>query len=659
MENNKILGTEKIGKLIRKFSVPCIFSLLISALYNIVDQVFIGNSELGYLGNAATSVVFPITIISFAFAWCFGDGAVALMSIRQGQRDEKGISKIIGNALIMNILAGALFMIVSFALMTSLLNLFGASEASLPLAEEYFTIILWAAIPSMMGGVLSNIIRADGSPKFSMVVTVAGALINIILDPVFIYGFGWGVAGAAYATIIGQIVSFALGAFYIFVKARTFRLALDSFKLDLKTCWQFTKLGISTFITQMSIVATALVGNMMLAKWGAESVYGIDIPIAVMGITMKVFTIVINIVVGLVVGAQPILGYNYGAGEYKRVKEAFRIVVIGAICVGLVSTVIFQLWPDVVINIFGAEDELYMEFARKMLRIFMMLITFTVTIKTISIFFQAVGEPVRSTVSSLMRDLICFVPLCLLLPNVMGIDGVLYAAPIADAIGMVVAGALAVQFYRRLGVENVKTADSANGILESRPGVIITIARQHGSAGKEIGRLVAERLKIPYYYKEMLAVAAEKSGLSEKYLDKINSREDGGLMRELYLGSAVSEYAIKAQREAITAIAAKGSCVIVGRAADWVLRKHKNVLRVFISAPESYRVAKLHEMYGDNAAEAKKSIKRSDKNRASYYNAVSGLTWGARENYDLCIDGSIGVAETAQIIADYAKGRGK
>lgn len=683
MENNKALGTERIGKLIRKFSVPCIFSLLVSALYNIVDQVFIGNSELGYLGNAATSVVFPITIISFAFAWCFGDGAVALMSIRQGQKDEKGISKIIGNALVMNVIAGAVFMILCFVLMEPLLNLFGASETSLPLAQEYFTIILWAAIPSMMGGVLSGVIRADGSPKFSMIVTVTGAVINIILDPVFIFGLNWGIAGAAYATIIGQIVSFLMGVAYLMWKSRTFKLKLTSFLLDMRTVWQFSKLGISTFITQMSIVATALVGNMMLAKWGAVSVYGVDIPIAVMGITMKVFTIVINIVVGLVVGAQPILGYNYGAGQYERVREAFRIVMIGAVCVGAVATVIFQIWPDAVINIFGASNDLYMEFARKMLRIFMALITFTVSIKTISIFFQAVGEPVRSTVSSLMRDLVCFVPLCLLLPNFFGIDGVLYAAPAADAIGMMVAGTLAVRFYRRLGEPakaSVRTADgvatastkvaavsaagavaasiaNGGGILDSRPGVIITIAREHGSAGKEIGRLVAEELGVPYYYKEVLAVAAKKSGMSEKYLDKMNRRDEEGLMRDLYLSSAVSEYAIKAQREAITAIAAKGSCVIVGRAADWVLRKNRNVLRVFISAPEEYRIAKLHEMYGDSAVEAKKSLRRSDKNRASYYEAVSGLKWGARENYDLCVDSSIGVAETAKVICEYAKGR--
>lgn len=655
MENNKALGSEKITKLIRKFAIPCIISLLISALYNIVDQIFIGNSKLGFLGNAATSIVFPITIISFAFAWCFGDGAVALMSIRQGQKDDKGVAKIIGNALTINIIASIIFIAFCLIFMDPLLHLFGASEASLPLAQSYFRIILYGSTASMMGGVLSNIIRADGSPAFSMVVTVLGAVINIILDPIFIFGLDWGIEGAAIATIIGQIASFVLGIYYIFFRARTFKLKLTDFKPELRTILQFTKLGISTFITQMSIVATSLVGNMMLAKWGAQSIYGADIPIAVMGIAMKVFTVVINIVVGLLVGAQPILGFNYGAEKYDRVKETFRIAMIGTITVGVIATIIFEFFPDLVIGIFGTQNELYMEFARKMFRVFLSLVTFTLSIKAISIFFQAVGEPKKATAASLMRDIVCFVPLCFIMPNIFGVDGILYAAPVADVIGIAIAGTLAVRFY--INLDKAKTANIAENaaIKKSHPGVIITISRQHGSAGKEIGKLVAEQLKIPYYYKELLAVTAKESGLSEGYLNELNARDDEGIMRELYLSSAPVEYAIKAQRQAIEEIAKHGSCVIVGRAADYVLRNNKKVLRVFISAPDKYRIKKLKEMYGDKPAEAKKSIKRSDANRASYYNAISGLEWGKRENYDLCLDSSIGNEETAKIIAEYAK----
>lgn len=275
----------------------------------------------------------------------------------------------------------------------------------------------------------------------------------------------------------------------------------------------------------MSIVATALVGNMMLAKWGVQSVYGADIPIAVMGIATKVFTIVINIVVGLLVGAQPILGYNYGAEKYDRVKETFRIAMIGTIAVGVISTIIFEFFPDLVIGVFGTQNDLYMEFARKLFRIFLSLIVFTLSIKAISIFFQAVGEPKKATAASLMRDIICFVPLCLILPSFFGIDGVLYAAPVADVVGIVVAGSLAIKFYKTLCAQPSTKAENGNLIQESHPGIIITISRQHGSAGKEIGKLVAERLKIPYYYKELIAVTAKESGLSEDYLNKLNTRD--------------------------------------------------------------------------------------------------------------------------------------
>lgn len=658
MQSNKILGTEKIGKLIRRFSIPCILSLVISALYNIVDQIFIGNSELGYLGNAATSVVFPITIVSFAFAWCFGDGAVALMSIRQGQKDDKGVSKIIGNSIVANVVAGVIYMVVCYLLMDPLLNLFGASEASLPYAKAYFAIVLAASIPAMMTGALTSVIRADGKPRFSMLVTVVGAIINVILDPIFIFGLNMGIEGAAVATIIAQIISFALGVYYVFFKARTFKLSLESFKFSWAVFWQFTKLGVSTFITQISIVVTALVTNIMLAHYGAQSIYGADIPIASMGITMKVLSIMLNIVIGLAVGAQPILGYNYGAGNYDRVKQTFRIIISGAVVVGLVSTLVFQLFPDLMINIFGAADALYMEFARKLFRIFLMAIVLTLVIKTIAIFFQSIGEPKRSVAASLTRDLVCFVPLCLILPIFMGVEGVLWAAPIADVIGIAVAGTLATKFYRGLGSNAAITAKSTFAIPDSKPGVIITIAREHGSAGKEIGRLVAKELGVPFYYKEMLAVAAKKSGLSEKYLSDMNSRSEEGAMRELYLSSAPAEYAIKAQRQAISEIAKHGSCVIIGRAADYVLRKNPQVLRVFISAPEDYKIKKLKEMYGDDKTAAKKSMRRSDRNRASYYNAISGLEWGKRENYDLCVDSAIGNEATAKLIVDYAKSLG-
>ena len=447
-QSNRFLGEGKISKLLLKFSIPCILSLLISALYNIVDQIFIGNSELGYLGNAATSVVFPITIIAMAFAWCFGDGAAAFMSIRQGNKNTKDVDRAVGNCLLASLAASLLFMLVCFLAMNPILYAFGASEQTITLARNYFIIILAAVPVFMLMNTCAAIIRADGSPLTSMLIMLAGAVTNIILDPVFIFVFKWGIEGAAYATIIGQGVSFVTAAAYFF-KTKTFKLKLNSFAPNFRLLGDTVKLGLSTFITQMAIVAISLACNIMLSKHGAASKYGADIPIAVIGIVMKVFTIVINIVVGIILGAQPILGYNYGAGRYDRVKETYKLVTVAVVIICAAATLIFELFPGGVARIFGAGGALYTEFAEKTFRIFLMFVLFTCVIKMTSIFFQAVGHPAKAAIVSLGRDIVCFVPLVLILPNLMGIEGALWAAPIADVIGMALTAALIIVFFKK------------------------------------------------------------------------------------------------------------------------------------------------------------------------------------------------------------------
>ncbi len=651
-KENKFLENEKISKLLLKFSIPCILSLLISSLYNIVDQIFIGNSDIGYLGNAATTVVFPITIIAVAFAWCFGDGSAAFLSLCQGRKNTKDADKAIGNSILISFIISIIFVIFGFIFMDKILFIFGASNSSIDLARDYFKIIL-AAIPIyMLANTVNSIIRADGSPTYSMISTLVGAILNIILDPIFIFTFKMGIEGAAWATIIGQIVSFIVSFIYFF-RSKTFKLSLESFKINLSIFSNVIKLGVSTFITQMSIVIISLVCNIMLAKYGAMSKYGSDIPIAVIGISMKVFTIVINIVVGIILGGQPIIGYNFGAKKYSRVKEVFKIVIISTIIIGIISTIIFEVCPQVIINLFGTENDLYMEFALKTFRIFLMFVTFTCCIKVISIFFQAVGEPIKATIVSLARDIVIFVPLVIILPNFFGVEGTLYAAPIADIFGVIVSISLVSIFFKKITKEEkVQTNKSKNSdIQKSKKGVIITISREHGSQGKYIGKLVAEKLGIPYYYKEMTAIAAKESGLDKEFVSKIN--QSNNVMHDLYLSTVPVQYAIDAQDKAIRNIAKQGACVLVGRAADYVLKDYKNLVKVFIYAPKEYRVKNIMEMYNDNEKDAIKNIDKSDKNRASYYKIISGKTWGDIKNYDLCIDSSIGKDETADIICEY------
>ncbi len=649
-ENNKFLGSEKISKLLFKFSIPCILSLLISSLYNIVDQIFIGNSELGYLGNAATGVVYPITIIAVAFAWCFGDGAAAYLSLCQGRGDTKNAHQGIGNSILVTFIISIIFLILGFIFKDNLLYLFGASTKSINLARDYFEIIL-AAIPVyMLANSMNAVIRADGAPGFSMAATAVGAIINIILDPIFIFPLHMGIKGAAIVTVIGQIASLIVSIIY-YTKTKTFKLTLSSFKMNIQVFKNIIKLGVSTFITQMSIVIISFVCNIMLAKYGAMSKYGSDIPIAVIGITMKVFSIVINIIVGIILGAQPILGYNFGAKNFARVKETFKKVVIISSLVGVISTILFEICPSMIIRIFGSNSSLYMEFATLTFRLFLMLVTLTCLIKMTSIFFQAVGEPLKAAIVSLTRDIIFFVPLVIILPKYMGIKGCLIAAPIADLLGILVTIILIVKFFKGLDGKVLKQ-EEINYKL-SHEGVIITISRTHGSQGKAIGEIVAKKLEIPYYYKEIEALAARESGLDKEFVSNINESQD--VLHDLYLTTTPVKYAITAQEKVIKMIASKGSCVLVGRAADYVLRDNPNLIRIFIYAPLEYRIKKVMEMYNDTKANAKKNILKSDKNRASYYEMISNQTYGNPLNYDLCIDSSIGKEKTAEVIIDYIK----
>ena len=659
-QNSQFLGKEKISKLMLKFSIPCVLSLLVSALYNIVDQIFIGNSELSALGNAATGVVFPIFIIAQAFAWCFGDGCAAYLNICQGKRDTKNATQAIGTGIVVTLFSSLVLMAFFYPFKTQLLTLFGASENSIGYAIEYFNIILAFFPIYMLSNMMNAVVRADGSPAWSMASMVAGALTNIILDPVFIFGTKWGMFGAALATVIGQTVSFVITLVYFF-RTKTFKLTLKSFVPNFKAFSGALQLGASSFITQMTIVIISLVCNILLAKYGAMSQYGVDIPIAIIGIESKVFTVVINLVVGIVLGCQPIISYNMGAKNYDRVKELYKKILLCTVVIGLASTALFEFAPRAVVGMFGTPTNIpnpedYWVFGEKCFRIFLCLVTFTCIIKMTSIFFQAVGKPVRAVVASMIRDIVCFIPLIIVYPAVFGgVEAILYAAPSADFLAMIVATILTVPFLKSL--RTTPTIEKNIAVLKpSKKGIIVTIAREHGSSGKQIGKLVAEKLGIPFYYKEMTALAAQESGLDKEFISDINSNAPATL-HSLYLSTEVVQQAIIAQDKVIRKIADQGSCVIVGRAADYVLRDYEDVIRIFIYAPEDYKIKRVTEVYGDTAEEAKKNIHRSDEARASYYKNISELTWGDRQNYELLIDSSIGIEASVDAICHYIQSR--
>lgn len=448
--SNRYLAQAPIGPLMLKFAVPCILSLLVSSLYNIVDQIFIGQG-VGYLGNGATNVVFPITVIALAAALMIGDGCAAFLSICQGQNDTENAHRSVGNAITLLLLCSVVLVVLFAVFRDSILAAFGATENNLSYAIDYFNIIIIGIPFYILTNGINSIIRADGSPKFAMMSTLVGCIMNVILDPIAIFVLHWGVTGAALATIAGQIVSTILGIGYLF-RARSFRLQRNSFRLRGKLMAKILPLGVSSLLTQLSIVIIMGVMNTTLVKYGAQSEYGADIPMTVVGIVMKVFQIVIAFVVGVAAGCQPIVGYNYGAGNGRRVRQIFKTMMLTEAAIGVISTLAFQLFPVQIISLFGSESELYNRFAGYSFRIFLSTILLCCLHKAISIFLQSLGKPVQSMTLSLLRDFVLCVPLVLLLPLVVepGVMGPLYSAPVADVLTLLVAAVMMAGVWKRL-----------------------------------------------------------------------------------------------------------------------------------------------------------------------------------------------------------------
>lgn len=492
MENNLYLGTEKVGKLLGKFAIPCIFSLIISCLYNIVDQIFVGNG-VGYLGNAATGVIFPITVVGWGMSLFFGDGAAAHLSVSLGRNETESIHKGVGNAALCSFLSGVIIIAIGYLGGDGLLRLIGATDANLAMAHDYGFIIYIMMPLAMVQNTLASIIRADGSPRYAMGAMLVGAVINIIGDPVAIFVLDMGIKGAAYATILGQFVSFVICAAYL-VKSKTFRISMGSFRLEPALLKRIMALGTSSLLTQLSIVIITVINNILLVRYGAESVYGADIPLAAFVVIMKLFQIVLNIAIGIAAGAQPIVGYNYGAGKYSRVRELLKLIIGWTAVVCLVCTVLFEAVPQVFIRMFGADGELYTQFAVGCLRIYLSLIVFTCIQKVCAIFLQSIGHAKAAAPLSVLRDVFLIV-LSLAVPVFLGVTGIFWAAPAADILAIAITAVVMVRLWKQLSVEDGNEAHEK--VLPEYPtkaGVVVTISREHGSAGKRIGQLVAEKM---------------------------------------------------------------------------------------------------------------------------------------------------------------------
>ena len=463
MDNgNQFLGTERIEKLMRQYAIPCIISLLVGALYNIVDQIFIANaSYLGSYGNAANTVVFPLTVVALAIAVMVGDGCCAFVSMALGRNEVDKAKLSVGNAVVLILAASIALTAVYLIFANAIIAMFGGTvnEETFHHSQEYFFYITLGIPFYMFGQAMNPIIRADGNPKFAMVSTLAGAVINIILDPIFIFIFQWGMMGAAVATVIGQVVTAVFAAWYL-LHMRIIKPARGDYALIGSVCGRMLMLGITSFLSQISLVAAMAAINNMLRKYGAlDEIFGQEqyaqIPMAVVGIVMKFFQIVISIVVGMAAGCIPVVGYNMGAEKKLRVRKLFTKLLIAEALVGAVALVLAEGFPRQLIDIFGAANEssYYTDFAVKAFRTYLCMMVLACVNKACFIFLQAVGKALASTMLSMFREVVFGVGFALLLPVFFGLDGVLYSMPVSDILTFIISAVIIVKSYRELNTD--------------------------------------------------------------------------------------------------------------------------------------------------------------------------------------------------------------
>ena len=663
-QEENILGTEKISKLILKFSIPSIISMVVNALYNIVDQIFIGWG-VGYLGNGATNVVSPISVIAMSLSFMIADGGAAYMSLKLGEKKKEDASRGVANAITMAIFVSLILFSIGMIFLPQLLNLFGCTDGLREYALGYGRVIVIGLPFYILGSALNGMIRADGAPKYAMASMVIGAILNIILDPIFILVGKWGVQGAAWATVISQFVTFILNIIYI-KKFKTVDIKKEYFKFRPKVGFKVLSLGVSSFITQMSFVFLISIQNNLLGKYGAESKFGADIPITVLGIVMKINQILTSIIIGLAVGAQPIIGYNYGAGKFDRVKNTIKTVIKSTLTVSTVAFILFQTIPDKLISIFGSGDANYMEFACLTFRIYLMLcIAAGVQIPS-GVIFQAIGKSIKSAILSLSRQICLLIPGMIIFGSIFGLMGILYAGPFADAIAFAISTTLLVLEVKNLGknkeVQSRALIDDTSTDNKLNKNMVITVSREYGSGGRYVGRLIADILGIKFYDKELIMKLAETTGLTEEYIEENEEKRDSLsiLNNGFYSGLSNSDELFIRESKLIKELAEKESCVIIGRCADFILKDKENVFSVFVYSDMEGKIARAKEYYGLEREKAIKEINTVNKLRGNHYKHYTGNNWEDVSNYDLSINSDcLGVEKTAEFISNLVKEKNK
>ena len=651
------LGKEKINTLLLSFAIPCVISMLINSVYNIVDQIFIGKG-VGTLGNAATNVIFPLVIIANAISGLIGNGASANLSLRLGEKKEDEAKKCIGSAITLTIIVSIVFSIIIYLLLPNLVYLLGCTKNVYHYALDYGRIILIGAPFMITYSSIASIIRADGSPKYSMILLVAGAIINIILDPIFIFTFNMGVKGGAIATVVGQVVSCIMALVYI-PKIKSVKLEKSDFKLD-KSITRTLGLGLSSFITQATVLALFVFMNNIMTKYGATSKFGSDIPLSVYGVISKINSLYISTILGISIGSQPIIGFNYGAGNYSRVRETLKKVLVINMIVGIIFNTIFFLFPTELAGIFISKTDpsydLFMEFAVLMCRSFLLVCCLNFLEMTTSIVVQSLGNVKKATAVSFIRQIILFIPIALILCILCkkGIYGALYAGCISDSMTFVISIFILLSEYKKLKDDNqdIVVINQNQKADYQGPKIVVTISREYGSGGRYVGKLLADRMHLPFYDKELISLAAKESGLSSAYIAKNDE-----IMASSKYKDNNDDRLFVAEVKVIKDLA-KHSCVIVGRCSDYILKDTKNTLKVFLYSDMDSKVKRAVKYYGISKEKAEKQIESINKKREKHYKYYTDRAWKNPNNYDLMLNVDLlGVEKCAELIENIIKSK--
>lgn len=648
------LGRDKINKLLISFAIPCVISMLINSVYNIVDQIFIGKG-VGTLGNAATNVIFPLVILANAIAGLIGNGAAANLSLKLGDKKETEARASIGSSITLSFIISILFAILAYIFLPKLVYMFGCTENVYEYAISYGKIILVGAPFMIIYSVLSSIIRADGNPKYSMIMLVVGAIINIVLDPVFIFGFNMGVFGGGLATVIGQVISFIIALCYL-PKIKSVKLEREDFKIN-NSVLRTLSLGLSSFITQATILVLFVFMNNMMTKFGAMSKYGADIPLSVYGVISKINSLYISFVLGVSIGAQPVIGFNYGAGNLERVKETLRKVLTINFGVGIIFNLIFILFPEQIAGIFISSEDisyaLFMEFAKLMCHSFLLACALNAMEMTTSIVVQSLGNVVKATAVSFIRQIILFIPLAFLLSMGfnLGLNGILYAGCLADSLTFVIASIIFIGEYKKLGIYSTKEKEENDAVIPKTykgKKIVVTISREYGSGGRYVGELLAKNLGIPFYDKNLIILSAKESGLATEYVKKNEQTLEGPQTTDDLLYIATTKVIEKLYK--------KGSCVIVGRCGNFILKNKKDVLKVYLYSSLDDKINRVTKYYNIDKDKALNTINKVNKERKKHYKYYTNTILDDYNNYDLVLDVSkFGVEKTADIISNIIK----